>query len=109
MLLQGILFTCLSFAEETKIIHIETFITDNLAFVTINCSDGVNGTGQMSHPDVKNDEVIMYDVFNNNVAHIALNYSCERPSDLTNLVWNSNYKSTGKYTHNNTCTSISFM
>ena len=96
-LLQVILTIYVSFADETKIVHIETFITDNLAFVTINCSDGFNGTGQMSHPDTKGDEVIMYDIFNNNVAHVALNYSCERPSDLTNLVWNTNYKSTGIY------------
>ena len=86
---------CLLAKEETRITKIESFISYNLSFVTITCSDGINGTGQMSHPDVKKDEEIMFDVFNNNVYHVALNYSCERPSDLTNLVWNTNYKSTG--------------
>ena len=44
-----ILLICTTVADETKITGLQTFISHNLAFVTINCSDGYNGTKGTSY------------------------------------------------------------
>ena len=75
----------------------ETFVSNDLAFVIVNCSDGISGLGQMSHPTETDDQYVIYSLFNYNIAPIALNYTCEDPANLANYLWNANYKATGTF------------